>query len=61
MLHQFGLETLRDLDGGRVVEAWNQALVRVARDCEDRPQEKKPRKILLDKAVDRAMANEASG
>ena len=48
MFHEFGLETLLELDGGRVVEAWNQALGRVALDCEDRPGVHKPRKVTLE-------------
>lgn len=47
-LHQFGLDTLTELDGGRVVEAWNQALRRALGDCKDRPAVKKDRKVTLE-------------
>lgn len=48
MIHEFGLGTLINLDGGRIVEAWNQAISRATRDCEDRPAENKPRKVTLE-------------
>ena len=48
MMHEFSLETLVELDGSRICEAWNQAVQRVARDCEDRPAEKKARKVVLE-------------
>lgn len=47
-LHQFSLKTLMALDGGRVVEAWDQAVKRCVSDCEDRPGVKKARKVTLE-------------
>jgi hypothetical protein len=47
-VHQFSLKTLMELDGGRVVEAWDQAVKRCVADCEDRPAVKKPRKVILE-------------
>lgn len=48
MIHEFSLPTLIELDGGRVPEAWNQAVQRCAADCEDRPALKKARKVTLE-------------
>ena len=45
------LSTLEDLDGGRVTEAWQQAVKRVIEDCRDRPGVNKPRKILIEMSV----------
>lgn len=42
------LETLTELDGGRVPEAFNQALKRCVADCEDRPGVKDARKVTLE-------------
>ena len=41
------LDTIRQLDNGRVFEAFSQALSRAVRDCEDRPGEDKARKVVL--------------
>ena len=38
---------MEDLDGGRIHEAFAQELKRVVMDCDDRPGDKKPRKVLL--------------
>lgn len=43
----FSLDTIRQLDNGRVFEAFSQAMARAVRDCEDRPGEDKVRKVLL--------------
>lgn len=42
------LETLTDLDGGRIPEGFNQALARCVADCEDRPGVKTDRKVILE-------------
>ena len=47
MLREFRIESLTELDGGRVVEAWNQALKRAIADCEDRPGVTDTRKVML--------------
>jgi hypothetical protein len=47
MLHELKLENLTHLDGGRIVEALQQALKRAALDCEDRPGESKTRVVNL--------------
>ncbi len=44
----FALDALKKLDGGRVAEAFEQATARCTKDCEDRPNEEKPRKIILE-------------
>lgn len=41
------LEALRSLDGGRVAEAFDQALERLRQDCIDRPALGAPRKVQL--------------
>jgi hypothetical protein len=41
-LHYLSLAALKDLDGGRVYEAFDQAMRRVVADCEDRPGERDP-------------------
>jgi hypothetical protein len=46
-LHFFGLGKLRVLDGGRVEEAFAQAVKRCVADCEDRPAEENARKVNL--------------
>jgi hypothetical protein len=47
-LHFLTLAALKDLDGGRVYEAFDQAKARRAvADCEDRPSEERGRAITL--------------
>ncbi len=46
-LHVVKLEELKDLDGGRVTEAFAQAVRRAVADCEDRPGETKARTVTL--------------
>ncbi len=46
-VRELRLEELESLDDGRVVAAFNQALKRAARDCEDRPGEEAVRKVTL--------------
>jgi hypothetical protein len=41
------LDTIKELDNGRVAEAFTQALARAVRDCEDRPTEEKDREVIL--------------
>lgn len=48
MYHEFNLENLGKLDGGRVAIAWQQALERIAADCSDRPGVGKARKLSLE-------------
>lgn len=45
--HLLTLENLQQLDGGRICEAFNQAIKRAAVDCIDRPGETKERKVNL--------------
>lgn len=47
-LHEFTLQELMALDGGRVPQAWKQAVARCAMDCNDRPALNKPRKVTLE-------------
>lgn len=47
MLREFNLSSITDLDGGRVAEAFDQAVKRAVKDCEDRPGETKPRTVVL--------------
>lgn len=46
-LEKFTLKTLAEMDGGRILEAFEQALNRCRYDCEDRPAVKGARKITL--------------
>jgi hypothetical protein len=46
-IKQFGFSELAELDGGRVRIAMDQLLKMAALDCEDRPGEKKARKLTL--------------
>lgn len=51
MAHEIGkftLENLAKMDSGRIAIAFEQACKRVALDCEDRPVEKKARKVVLE-------------
>lgn len=51
-VHELTLEALmRDLDGGRIAEAFASELRRVAADCDDRPGDKNARKVTLTLAV----------
>lgn len=45
------LEELMHVDGGRIAVAFNQALARLAADCEDRPGDNKPRIVNLQCAL----------
>jgi|10_taG_2_1085330.scaffolds.fasta_scaffold00075_18 hypothetical protein len=47
MRHELTLQTMMNLDAGRVVEAFNQAIRRVALDMDDRPGDTKSRSITL--------------
>jgi len=47
-MHEFSLESLIELDGGRVPVAFNQAVVRLLKDCEDRPNDSKARKVTVE-------------
>lgn len=46
-LHELSLETLKELDNGKVPAAWNLHVQRALNDCHDRPAEKKPRTVTL--------------
>ena len=46
-LHYLSLAALKDLYGGRVYEAFDQAMRRVVADCEDRPGEERSRTVAL--------------
>lgn len=50
-LEKFDLGSLATIDGGRIAIAFEQALRRVAQDCDDRPGEKKERSVTLNLAV----------
>lgn len=47
-LHELSLGNLLKLDGGRVVEAFDQAVARCIADCKDRPAVAKARKVTLE-------------
>lgn len=47
MIRELTLNQLVALDGGRVTEAWQQALGRALDDCDDRPGVDKPRTVTL--------------
>jgi hypothetical protein len=47
MLKRLSLENLKDLDGGRALEAFHDQLKRAVLDCLDRPGDKRARKIVL--------------
>jgi hypothetical protein len=46
-LKRFNLDTMKDLDSGRAVEAFQTATQRAVQDCMDRPGDKRARKIVL--------------
>lgn len=46
-IHEFTIQALKELDGGRVAEAFAQALRRCVQDCDDRPGVKKTRAVVL--------------
>lgn len=50
-LVRLDLASLKQLGDGRVAIAFDQAMRRVALDCQDRPGEKRPRKVLLEVQV----------
>ena len=45
------LDNLKDLDFGKIGEAFNQEIQRVVRDCNDRPGDKRARKVAIEFAV----------
>jgi hypothetical protein len=59
-LHYFQLDSLKDLDGGRVAEAFAQAVRRAVSDCEDRPTEENARKVTLQLELLPVMASDGS-
>lgn len=49
-LRQLTLAQVAEIDDGRIAAAFAQALKRVAQDCDDRPGDDRPRKIVLEMA-----------
>lgn len=47
-LKQLSLAELARIDDGRIEAAFNQAVRRAAADCDDRPGDDRPRKIMLE-------------
>lgn len=45
------LESLKELDAGKVSVAWDHELKRAVSDCMDRPGDKKPRVVTLELAI----------
>ncbi len=60
MLHQLTLDSIKDLDGGRVYEAFQQAIKRIVNDCEDRPGVEKSRTVSLQVVATPISADEGS-
>lgn len=52
------LESLGDLDDGRVAKAFLAELRNIVRDCQDRPQDKKPRTLTLEAQIVPVVASE---
>ena len=48
MLHEFTLDKIHLMDGGRVAVAFDQAIGRALADCHDRPGVAKPRKVSME-------------
>lgn len=46
-LQRFSLETIKDLDSGRAVAAFQAGVRRAVQDCLDRPGVKAPRKVIM--------------
>lgn len=46
-VEQFSFRSLATIDGGRLLEAWEQACKRAREDVEDRPGVEKARKVML--------------
>jgi hypothetical protein len=53
------LDSLKELDGGKIANAINLHLKRAANDCYDRPGDKKPRKVSLEISVVPVLDSEA--
>ena len=51
-LKQLSLAELADIDDGRIGLAFDQALKRVSMDCDDRPGDNRPRKVVLEMTVE---------
>jgi hypothetical protein len=56
---QFNLAALHDIDDGKAAKAFDRLLARMIEDCNDRPSEKKPRKVTIQ--VDIIPVAEADG
>jgi hypothetical protein len=48
VVNEFSTVALATIDGGRVAAAINQELKKAALDCDDRPGESRPRKIVVE-------------
>lgn len=46
-VQRFDFSALAGIDGGRIKEAWDQAMRRARADCADRPALDRPRKVVL--------------
>lgn len=60
VLQQLKLETLDQLDDGRVAIAFAQNLKSIIQDCMDRPGDKRPRKVTLVLSAVPQVANDGS-
>lgn len=47
-IQEFTLDALKNLDFGKVWQAFQMHLMRAAQDCADRPADDKPRKVVLE-------------
>lgn len=50
-LKQLSLAEIAKIDEGRIAAAFDQALKRAAQDCDDRPGDDRPRKIMIEIAI----------
>ena len=46
-LHKFKLENIAELDGGKAMETFLDAMRVAVKDCDSRPGDKRPRKVVL--------------
>lgn len=57
-IQQLTLDSLKDLDTGKVWQAFQMHLLRAAMDCLDRPADDKPRKVVLEFGLKPLMADD---
>lgn len=50
-IRELGLHTLKDIDGGAIVEEFDRHLERARQDCADRPDIGKARKVVLEVSI----------